>query len=71
MKKVLAIVSLCALAACSDGTKQELACTGETIKMAFNGDFSQWALPDFIPGNHLKGGEYAACMPKPVNPWQK
>ncbi|NBW77367.1 MAG: hypothetical protein EBR34_16480 [Sphingomonadaceae bacterium] len=71
MRKTFAIAAILALSACSDGTKQELACTGATIQTAAHGDFSQWVLPAFVPGKHLAAGDYAACMPTPVTPWGK
>jgi len=41
-----------------DAQKAALACTGTTISEAFRGDFSHWVLPSFIPGNHLKAGQW-------------
>lgn len=43
--------------------KQEVACTVQTVREAVRGDFSNWVLPDFIPGKHLRAGQWAPCMP--------
>jgi hypothetical protein len=50
-----------------DATKAALACTGRTISEAFGGDFSGWVLPQWVPGNHLKSGQYLTenCQVKP------
>ncbi|MEK7767572.1 MAG: hypothetical protein AAB368_15180 [bacterium] len=42
---------------------QELGCTRDTLGEAFRGDFSRIALPGFVPGNHLRAGQLADCMP--------
>lgn len=47
------------------GTKATLdamGCTGAGIAAAFNGDFSAWVLPDFIPGKHLRAGQYIEAV---------
>jgi len=50
-----------------DAQKAALACTGRTITEAFNGDFSGWVLPAWVPGKHLRAGQYLteACQVKP------
>jgi len=37
---------------------ESMGCTGSAIAHAFRGDFSAWVLPNFIPGNHLRAGQY-------------
>ena len=47
------------------GTKATLdamGCTGAGIGAAFSGDFSAWVLPDFIPGKHLRAGQYIEAV---------
>ena len=65
------VVAKSTLAADLSVTKAELACTWQTIDMARKGDWSQWVLPDFVPGPHKRAGEWADCMPRPVTPWGK
>lgn len=50
-----------------DATKAALACTGQTIGEAVKGDFSHWVLPAFIPGNHLRAGQWVDenCQVRP------
>lgn len=46
------------------GTKpmvEGLKCVGSDIGAAFSGDFSNWVLPDFIGGRHLRAGDVSAC----------
>ena len=64
--KTAAIIALLALSACSyvpAVTKQQVACTGATVREAARGDFSRWVLPDWVPGRHLRAGERVDCMP--------
>ena len=35
-----------------------MGCTGAGIGQAFRGDFSQWVLPSFIGGTHMKAGQW-------------
>ena len=35
-----------------------MGCTGSAIAQAVRGDFSAWVLPDVVPGNHLRAGQY-------------
>lgn len=37
-------------------------CFIQTVKEAVRGDFSNWVLPDFVPGKHLSAGQKAPCM---------
>lgn len=57
-----ALVALSAPASAREfGVKAQLdamGCTGAGIAQAVNGDFSAWVLPGFIPGNHLRAGQY-------------
>ena len=48
----------------------QLRCTWLTLQQAARGDFSQWVLPDFVPGPHLRAGEYPECLQadRPVRP---
>ncbi len=50
-----------------DATKAALACTGRTIQEASHGDFSGWVLPQWVPGTHLKAGQWLDenCKVKP------
>lgn len=50
-----------------DAQKAALACTGRTITEAFNGDFSGWVLPSWVPGKHLRAGQWLDenCQVKP------
>jgi hypothetical protein len=50
-----------------DATKSALSCTGRTMSEAFNGDFSGWVLPSWVPGTHLKAGQWLDenCQRKP------
>ena len=41
-----------------DKALNSMGCAGAGIGAAFRGDFSQWVLPSFIPGNHLRAGQY-------------
>jgi len=41
----------------------QLRCAWLTLQQAARGDFSQWALPDFVPGWHLRAGEFPDCLP--------
>ena len=41
----------------------QLRCTWLTLQQAARGDFSQWVLPDFVPGPHLRAGEFSDCLP--------
>ena len=41
-----------------EAQKRALSCAGSTIRQATQGDFSKWVLPDFIPGNHLRAGQW-------------
>jgi len=41
-----------------DAQKRALDCTGDTIRQASGGSFRNWVLPDFIPGKHLRAGQY-------------
>jgi len=41
----------------------QLRCTWLTLQQAARGDFSQWVLPDFVPGSHLRTGELPTCLP--------
>ena len=38
-----------------------LKCVGADLGAAFRGDFSNWVLPDWIGGKHLRPGEISAC----------
>ena len=51
----------------ADATKAALACTGRTIQEAAHGDFSGWVLPQWVPGNHLRAGQWLDenCKVKP------
>jgi len=40
----------------------QLRCTWLTLQQAARGDFSQWVLPDFVPGPHLHAGEFPDCV---------
>lgn len=58
----LAVASIPASAA-EYGVKPALdamGCAGSGIAQAFRGDFSNWVLPDFIGGKHLRAGQYIA-----------
>jgi hypothetical protein len=48
----------------------QLRCTWLTLQQAVRGDFSQWVLPDFVPGRHLRAGELPECLraDDPVRP---
>ncbi len=41
-----------------EAQKRALSCTGDTIRQAYGLDFRNWVLPDFVPGNHLRAGQY-------------
>lgn len=41
-----------------DVQKRMIVCTGATIKEAANLDFSRWVLPAWMPGKHLRAGQY-------------
>jgi len=41
----------------------QLRCTWLTLQQAARGDFSQWVLPDLVPGRHLQAGEFPDCLP--------
>lgn len=65
MKALLIAATLAALSAPASareyGVKAQLdamGCTGAGIAQAVHGDFSHWVLPNFIPGNHLRAGQY-------------
>ena len=64
------VVAKAAMAADLSVTQAELACTLQTLDMARKGDWSQWVLPDFVPGPHKHAGEWADCMPRPVTIWE-
>ena len=34
------------------------ACFVQDVKQALHGDFSNWVLPDFVPGAHKRAGQY-------------
>jgi len=43
------------------GTKEagdSIRCMVRGVSEAFNGNYSNWVLPSFVPGNHLRAGEY-------------
>jgi len=65
---IIAIAPLSAHAAYGlDAQKAALVCTGQTISEATKGDFSHWVLPGFIPGNHLRAGQWVDenCQVRP------
>jgi hypothetical protein len=70
LMRTLIVASLLGLAACANipgyppAQAQNDKCFYQTVKEAFNGDFSNWVLPDFIGGKHLKAGQVAPCMAK-------
>lgn len=41
-----------------DAQRRALECTGKTISQASRGNFSNWVLPEFIGGTHLRAGQY-------------
>ena len=41
-----------------EAQKAALRCTGATISEAASGDFSRWVLPSWVPGKHLRAGQY-------------
>lgn len=57
MKLLLPLFALVALAGCETQHKMN-ACFGATVQQAFAGDFSGWVLPEFIPGRHMRAGQY-------------
>lgn len=64
MKTTLLLVALLALPSAAqagygmDAQKRALSCTGDTLRQAFGGNFSGWVLPDFVPGKHLRAGQF-------------
>jgi len=66
---ILAIMLMAPVAANASGGPDipsvvaQLRCTWLTLQQAVRGDFSQWVLPDFVPGPHLRAGEYPDCLP--------
>lgn len=64
MKTLIIAVALLASGAAHagygiDAQGRALNCTGSTIRQAVvNGDFSKWVLPGFIPGKHLRAGQW-------------
>ena len=57
LASALAVASLPAQA----GTKEAgdaIRCMTRGVSEAFNGNFSNWVLPNFVPGNHLRAGQY-------------
>jgi hypothetical protein len=70
MKHVILAVILMAPIAANASTGPEipsvvgqLRCTWLTLQQAARGDFSQWVPPDFVPGRHLRAGEFPDCLP--------
>ena len=41
-----------------EAQKRALRCSWTTVEQAFHGDFSKWALPNVVRGNHLRAGQY-------------
>ena len=41
-----------------DATKAAVSCTGTTISEAFRGNVSRIVLPQWVPGNHLRAGQW-------------
>jgi hypothetical protein len=41
---------------------QNWACFTKTAGEAVHGDVHDIALPDFVPGNHLRAGQVSSCM---------
>ncbi len=64
MKTLLLAVALLALPVAAqagygiDAQKRALGCTGDTLRQAYSGSFRNWVLPDFIPGQHLRVGQW-------------
>lgn len=44
-----------------DAQRAVIECTGRDISAAFRGDWSNWVLPDWIGGNHLRAGQISKC----------
>jgi len=70
MKSLLVVAMLMAPIAANASTGPDvpavvaqLRCTWFTLQQAAQGDFSQWVLPDFVPGRHLRAGDYPDCPP--------
>lgn len=66
--KTLTIIAALAIAAPAHaaeyGIKPQRAaieCAGRDIGAAFRGDVSNWVLPDWVPGNHLRTGQISKC----------
>lgn len=68
--RIALILPILALSACANipgyppAAAQNERCFVQTVKEAFGGNFSNWVLPDFVPGAHLKAGQLAPCMAK-------
>jgi hypothetical protein len=56
---ILAAASMPAHAAYGwDATKAAVSCTGTTISEAFRGNVSRIVLPAWVPGTHLRAGQW-------------
>ncbi len=70
LMRIAVILPILALSACANipgyppAAAQNERCFVQTVKEAFDGNFSNWVLPDFVPGTHLKAGQLAPCMAK-------
>lgn len=61
---VLGVLSLAGCGFNPEPVKQNMVCFKDTIVQAAHGDFSQWTLPKFVPGNHHVPPQIADCMAK-------
>jgi hypothetical protein len=68
--RLITLAALALLAGCGNipgypaRQAQDDACFLATAKAAFAGDFHDVALPSWVPGKHLSGGQVSSCMAK-------